>query len=231
MKFPPVVRFTLGERPRDPPRRGSCGAGRDGPPRGEDGSRLGPARTGRPRGDDGLACSTREPGGRSALALEDELATLGATVETAASWDDSTVSLFVPTARLAAALPLMSDVALRPDFPAKELDRLRKEALTSLLLARSEPGQIASRALSRRPFSARRTGTAVRAGGSAATIPAFTPEALRAFHAAHYRPGNAALIVVGDVTRECCPAPPGDDRSADGRPGARPRRFRCFRPR
>jgi predicted Zn-dependent peptidase len=159
-----------------------------------------------PPGQEGLAAMTARmldegAGGRGALALEDELATLGATVETAASWDGSTVSLFVPTARLAAALPLMADVALRPGFPAKELDRLRTEALTNLLLARSEPGQIASRALGAAVFGgSHRYGRP--AAGSAATIPTFTPEALRAFHAAHYRPGNAALIVVGDVTRE-----------------------------
>ena len=161
-------------------------------------------------------------GGLGALALEDELATLGATVQTAATWDASTVSLFVPTARLASALPLMSDVALRPDFPPKELERLRKEALTNLLLARSEPGQIASRALGTAVFGeGHRYGRP--SGGSAATISALTPEALRAFHAAHYRPGNSALIVVGDVTRES--VSPLLERSFGGWPaGALPRR-------
>ena len=40
--------------------------------------------------------------------------------ETEADWDDSTVSLRVPVARLGDALPLMADVALRPDFPDKD---------------------------------------------------------------------------------------------------------------
>ena len=36
--------------------------------------------------------------------------------------------------------------------------------------------------------------------GTTATLKAFTPVQLRAFHAAMYRPGNATLIVAGDVT-------------------------------
>ena len=46
----------------------------------------------------------------------------------------------VPVSKLAEALPLMADVALRPTFPAAELDRLRKERLTGLLQARDNAG-------------------------------------------------------------------------------------------
>ena len=45
----------------------------------------------------------------------------------------SYVDLHVPVARLADALPIMADVALRPTFPDAELKRLRDERLTSLL--------------------------------------------------------------------------------------------------
>ena len=101
-----------------------------------------------PAGREGLARTTADmldegAGGRDALALADAIDFLGAQLGTEASWDASIVRLRVPVARLADALPLVADVALRPDFPESELLRLRKEALTDLLQARDEPGRIA----------------------------------------------------------------------------------------
>ena len=67
----------------------------------------------------------------------------------AAAIDSSAVRLHVPVARLADALPIMADVALRPTFPKDELERLRQQRLTSLLQARDDPATIASLAFSR----------------------------------------------------------------------------------
>lgn len=162
-----------------------------------------------PAGREGLARMTADmldegAGGRDALALADAVDFLGAQLDTAASWDASTVRLRVPTARLADALPMMADVALRPDFPETELVRLRKEALTDLLQARDVPGRIASRALAQAVF-----GTAHRygrpEGGDAGSIGALTVADLSAFHAGRYRPPAATLVVAGDVTREVLP--------------------------
>ena len=107
--------------------------------------------------------------------------------------------LNVPARRLAEALPLMADVALRPTFPIAELDRLRQERLTAILQARDDASAVVGPAFSQVVFGkTHRYGTG--ANGTTATLKAFTPEELKAFHAAHYQPGNATLIVVGDVT-------------------------------
>jgi zinc protease len=159
-----------------------------------------------PAGREGLASMTAEmldegAAGRDALALADAIDFLGANLETAADWDASTVSLRVPIARLGDALPIMADVALRPDFPDKELARLRKEALTALLQARDVPGRIASRALAEAVF-----GKAHRYGrpetGDAASLSALTVAELRSFHDSRYAPAVSTLVVVGDVTSE-----------------------------
>jgi predicted Zn-dependent peptidase len=137
-------------------------------------------------------------GGRDALVLADAVDYLGAELQTGSSWDDSFVRLHVPVARLAEALPLLADVALRPDFPARELERLQKDTLTSQLQARDDPDEIAARALSKAVF-----GDAHRYGlpeaGDAKSVAALRIDDLKGFHARHYRPGNAALVVVGDV--------------------------------
>jgi len=157
-----------------------------------------------PAGREGLAHLTAEmldegAGGRDALALADAVDFLGATLEAGATWDAATVRLRVPVARLGEALPLMADVALRPDFPGSELERLRKEALTDLLQARDVPARIASRALTQAVF-----GKAHRYGrpqtGDTAALSALSVADLRAFHAQRYAPAGASLVVVGDVT-------------------------------
>ncbi|MEO6325617.1 MAG: pitrilysin family protein [Thermoanaerobaculia bacterium] len=137
-------------------------------------------------------------GGKNSLALDDALSYLGADLKAAATWDGSIVDMEVPVARLEAALPLMADVALRPDFPAKELERVRRDELTGILEARSEPRQIASWGLSRAIFGkGHRYGSP--ADGDATSLAALSVADLRSFHEKHYRPANATLIVTGDV--------------------------------
>jgi zinc protease len=162
-----------------------------------------------PAGREGLASMTASmldegAGGKDALALADAVDFLGATLGASASWDASTVRLRCAVARLPAALALMADVALRPDFPEAELQRLRKEGLTDLLQARDEPGAIASRALAQAVFgSGHRFGKPQ--AGDAAQLQSFTVAELRAFHAARYVPNAATLVVVGNVTAAVLP--------------------------
>ncbi|HVQ26322.1 MAG TPA: pitrilysin family protein [Planctomycetota bacterium] len=163
-----------------------------------------------PAGREGLAAMTADmldegAGGKDALALADAIDFLGATVGAGSAWDVSTVRLRVPVARLDDALSLMADVALRPDFPEAELQRLRKEALTDLLQARDEPGAIAARALAQAVFGPAHRYGKPQAGG-AEQIAAFTVADLRAFHAARYVPSAATLVVVGDVSASVLPS-------------------------
>ena len=138
-------------------------------------------------------------GTRSSLELADALEFLGANLSTTSSFDYSAVRLSVPVSRLADALPLMSDVTLRPTFPAADLDRIRKERLTALLQARDNPAALIQIAFPRVIFGpTHRYGTS--ANGLPPAIEAFTVADLQAFYRAHYRPDNATLLVVGDVT-------------------------------
>jgi zinc protease len=140
-------------------------------------------------------------GSRTSLELADAIDFLGADVTTTAGIDSSAVRLHVPVARLADALPLMADVALRPTFPKEELDRLRQERLTAILQARDNPATIDATAFNRVLYGAtHRYGTSV--NGTAATLKAFSVDDLRAFYAAAFQPGNSSLLVIGDVTMD-----------------------------
>jgi len=136
-------------------------------------------------------------GSRSALEIADAVDFLGADLGATTTSDVSAVRLHVPVARLADALPIMGDVALRPTFPRDELDRQRQQRLTSLLQGRDDPATIAAVAFSRVLYGkAHRYGTAQM--GTAETIKTFTSDDLRAFYASAFRPDNATLLAVGD---------------------------------
>ena len=138
-------------------------------------------------------------GTRGSLEIADAVDFLGADLGAASAVDSSAVRLHVPVARLADALPLMADVALRPTFPKDELERLRQQRLTSLLQSRDDAATIASLAFSRVLYGpSHRFGTATMGTGD--TIKAFTVDDLRGFYSAMFRPDNATLLIVGDVT-------------------------------
>jgi predicted Zn-dependent peptidase len=138
-------------------------------------------------------------GSRSSLDLADAIDFLGADLNASSTSDSVSVRLHTPVARLAEALPIMADVAQRPTFAASDLERLRQQRLTAILQARDDPNSIAALAFARVLYgTTHRFGTATM--GTAQAVKAFTPADLRAFHAATFRPDNAALIVVGDVT-------------------------------
>ena len=106
-------------------------------------------------------------GTRSSLELADAIDFLGADLTATAGIDSSAVRLHVPVARLADALPMMADVALRPTFPKDELERLRQERLTGILQARDDPATINATAFNRVLYgAAHRYGTP--ANGTAA---------------------------------------------------------------
>lgn len=157
-----------------------------------------------PAGRFGVASLTADmldegAGTRSALEIADAVDFLGADLSTASSFDSSSVGLHVPAARLAQGLEVMADVALRPTFPDKELQRVREELLTSLIQAPDDPAALAQIAFPRLVFGpSHRYGTLDI--GSAASLKAIAAGDLRAFHERYYVPSNATLIVTGDVT-------------------------------
>ncbi len=138
-------------------------------------------------------------GTRSALELADAVEFLGANLSTTSAFDYSAIRMSVPVSKLGDALPLMADVALGPNFPANELDRLRTERLTGLLQARDNVAALIQIAFPRIVFGpTHRYGTS--ANGLPPAIESFTVDDLRSFYRAHYRPDNATLLVVGAVT-------------------------------
>lgn len=136
---------------------------------------------------------------RKSLEIADQIAFLGIRLSPTSSWESSTLSLHTPTAQLDSALALFADVALHPSFPANEFERVRKTQLTELLQLRDQGSAIASIAFpaiiygNAHPYGAPSQGTE-------ASVKALTTGDLQSYYQTNFRPNNATLIVVGDVT-------------------------------
>jgi predicted Zn-dependent peptidase len=136
---------------------------------------------------------------RSALQIADQMAYLGVELGSGAGWDASRVLLHTPTAQLDSALALFADVALHPSFPQAELERRRKERLTDLLQLKDRAPAIADRAYASIVFGAGHP-YGRPAGGTEAATRAITRADVERFYRGVFRPNNATLIAVGDVT-------------------------------
>ena len=159
-------------------------------------------------------------GTRSSLELADAVEFLGAELSTNSSFDYSAVRLSAPVKNLTPALALLADVVLRPTFPAGELDRLKKERLAALIQAQDNPAASIGYAFPRVVYGpTHRYGTP--ASGLAPAIEAITADEVRAFYKEHYVPGNATIVVTGDVTLAA--AKTGLDTAFAGWPSSGPR--------
>ena len=136
---------------------------------------------------------------RSALAIADELATLGAVLGGGTTWDSSNASLSVLTKNLDGGLALFADVATAPAFDPKEFARVRDNQLQAVARRKDSPPTVASLAFSRVLFGSKRPHGWPMTGVEA-SLKKMTPADLKKFYQASWRPGNAVLIVAGDVT-------------------------------
>lgn len=136
---------------------------------------------------------------RDALRISDELESIGANLGVSSGTDGSFVSLRTLTKHLDRALAVYADVVSDPVFPQKEFDRLKAQRLATLMQQKDQPTSIASNAFARILYSAGHP-YGHNASGTTASVEAMTREDLAGFYQTHYRPGNATLIVVGDVT-------------------------------
>lgn len=156
-----------------------------------------------PQGKGGLASMTAAmmtegAGSRNALELADAIDFLGADLHVVAGQHTTAVTLHTPLAKLDSALALTADVTLRPTFAPPELERKRKERLTTLMQWRDEPRSLASIAFNRALYGEHPYGRY--SIGTESALRSFTPADLNRFYGSSFGPNNATLIVVGDVT-------------------------------
>ena len=95
-------------------------------------------------------------------------------------------------------LGLVADIAMRPTFPASEVDTRRGEIVTLLRQDEDNPAAVAAETMMRLVYGETHPyGRPVR--GSIATVEAIDRSMLERFHRERFQPGSLTLALVGDV--------------------------------
>ena len=140
---------------------------------------------------------------RSSLEISDEMRRLGASHGSGSNLDVSSVSMSALKENLAESLDLFADVILNPAFPPSDFNRVQQLQIVGIQQEKVQPRTLALRLFPRllygegHAYSLPFTGS-----GDEASVAALTPADLATYHETWFKPGNATLIVVGDVTRE-----------------------------
>jgi zinc protease len=136
---------------------------------------------------------------RQALEIENALGDLGTTLNAATGRQIATLSFEVLSRHVGAALGIMADVVQHASFPDAEVAREKKRQLDALAQQDKSPDAVAARVRAILAFGADHP-YGRPAQGTTRSIESLTREDLIRFHRDYWKPGGAALIVVGDTT-------------------------------
>ncbi len=136
---------------------------------------------------------------RAALKLADDIDQIGAVIGTDSNYDYSSVSIRTLSKNAAPAFDVLSDMALSPSFDPKDVDRVRNERITTIMQQKDSPRALVTKAANRvvygdkHPYGFLATGTEI-------SNKDISRDDLVSFWKTAFVPGNAALVLAGDLT-------------------------------
>lgn len=137
--------------------------------------------------------------GKSSLELADAIDFLGARISTNAGLNYSQASLHSPLSKFDDALKILADIVLRPDFPVKELERKKKDRLTSMMQMHDQPTAIAAVAFNQIVFGKEHPYGRMT---NESTTKRFTVDDLKNFYTSYFRANNTVIVAVGDIKKD-----------------------------
>jgi zinc protease len=154
-----------------------------------------------PKGKEGLGeltapLLTEGTASRDSLTLAGELSEIGATMGAASALEETSLSISTLTRHEAKALDLFVDVLTHPSFPAKEMERVRRQRLAFLASRRDNATQIAGLVFPKLLYGAGHPYGCIE---TVASIRGITRDDVVQQYKKIFVPNNAALIVVGDT--------------------------------
>lgn len=137
---------------------------------------------------------------RSSKDIAEQVDALGATLTANSGLSSmiSTVNASGLVENLDQTLDLFADVSRNPTFPQAEVDKYKTRTLAQLQLQRSNPQFLAAEQFQKAIYGTSHPASLIAA--PAESIKKLTSKDLADFHAMYYRPNNAILAIVGDVT-------------------------------
>lgn len=140
------------------------------------------------------ALLTKGTKSRSATEIAEQSEFNASSVFGFAQWHTSNVGMTALTTSFDTGMNIFADVVLNPVFPESEIALLKTQTLAGLKSQLSQPSSLAAYASSVYSFREHPT------GGTPASIESIGRSDVQNFYNSHYRPGNAVLIFVGDIT-------------------------------
>jgi zinc protease len=137
---------------------------------------------------------------RASKDIAEQVDALGATLGANSGFSSmtSTVNTAGLVENLDQTMELFADVIRNPTFPQAELDRYKSRTLAQLQFQRSIPQFLAQEQFSRAIYGTSHPASVV--APPAESLKKLSSKDLADFHAKYYRPNNAILAIVGDVT-------------------------------
>jgi predicted Zn-dependent peptidase len=128
-------------------------------------------------------------------AFAEAIDSIGASLEGGASSDAMSVSTSGLTKFTDRLLELFADALVEPVFPADELAKEQRRALSGIAAGKKQPGTLASNLMGKVIFGDHPYG----AFATEDSVKAITRDAIVDFHGTWVVPNNASLVIVGDV--------------------------------
>ncbi|MEA3018043.1 MAG: zinc protease, partial [Sphingomonadales bacterium] len=142
---------------------------------------------------------------RSATEIDQAVEALGTSIGSAADWDGASIGLTVRSDNIDTALGLLADVARNPAFAAEELERQRSQSIDAVRVGMSDPATVAGMAAMRALYGDGPYGHP--SSGTERSLRAITREdVLAAYRISWSNPGNATLVLAGDIDPEAARA-------------------------
>jgi predicted Zn-dependent peptidase len=137
---------------------------------------------------------------RDSKAISEQVDALGATLGANSGFSSMTTNVSASglVESLDQTLDLFADVIRNPTFPQAEVDRYKTRTLAQLQLFRSNPQFLAQEQFNRAIYGTNHPASVVTAPPD--SLKKLSSKDLAEFHAKYYRPNNAILAIVGDVT-------------------------------
>ena len=139
---------------------------------------------------------------RSSKDIAEQVDALGATLTATSGLSalTSVISTSGLVENLDPTLELFADVVRNPTFPQAEVDKYKTRTLAQLQIQRSNPQFLAAEQFNRAIYGTNHPASLI--SPPAESIKKLTSKDLADFHSTYYRPNNAILAIVGDVTMQ-----------------------------
>ncbi|HEV2734041.1 MAG TPA: pitrilysin family protein [Longimicrobiaceae bacterium] len=126
-----------------------------------------------------------------------EVAALGATLTAAADWDAVRLTTTAPASRLPQAAALLAESAMRPALTQRDVELFNEAAARRAYARFGQAPLLGEYAAARVLFGTSEYGHPPM--GTQESVQRITRDDVTRFHAAHFRPDNAVLVIAGDV--------------------------------